>query len=260
MTQPIAQAVQDQFGRQAALYGQSRFHMSGDSLDILVEWGHPSGNHQVLDIATGAGFTAFAFAKHAARVVAYDLTTEMLQQATTIGRQRGLANVRFVRGPAERLPLGDATFDICTCRTAPHHFYDIAAFLREAHRVLKPGGVLLIADTTSPEDPRVDQWENETELLRDPSHVRNYSPSEWLRLIGGSGLTALRTDMALRTELGFDDWVQRSGNPPDVVARLRTRFLTAPASVAQAFRIRPDGADIAFSWPVFTVLALRERT
>ncbi|MEK7216119.1 MAG: class I SAM-dependent methyltransferase [Chloroflexota bacterium] len=258
MTQPIAQAVQHQFGRQAALYGQSRFHMSGDSLDILVEWGQPSENHQILDVATGAGFTAFAFAQHAARVVAYDLTTEMLQQATAIGRQRGLTNVRFVRGAAERLPLGDATFDICTCRTATHHFYDIAAFLREGHRILKPGGLLLIADTASPENQDVDGWENETEVLRDPSHVRNYSPSEWLRLIGDSGLTALRADMSLRTELGFVDWVQRSGNPPDVVARLRTRFLTAPASVARAFRIRPDGEDIAFSWPVFTVLALKE--
>lgn len=258
MSESNAQAVQDQFGRRAAFYTQSRFHMSGDTLDILVDWGRPSDHHRVLDIATGAGFTGFAFARHAASVVAYDLTREMLQQAVGIAGQRGLKNVWCVQGPAERLPFRDGAFDICTCRTASHHFYDVPAFLRESHRVLKPGGLLLMADTATGEDPDIDRWEHETELLRDPSHVRNYAPSEWLRMIGVSGLTPLRADMALRTELGFNDWVERSGNPPDVVVQLRARFLSAPAAVTRAFRIRPDGDDIAFSWPVLAVVAVKE--
>ncbi len=258
MTESNAQAVQDQFGRQAAVYTQSRFHMSGDTLDILVDWGRPSGQHRVLDIATGAGFTGFAFAGRAGSVVAYDLTLGMLRQAIGIAGQRGLKNVRFVQGPAECLPFRDGAFDLCTCRTASHHFYDVPAFLTESHRVLKPGGLLLIADTATGEDADIDRWEHETELLRDPSHVRNYSPSEWLRMIGISGLTPRRADLSLRTELGFNDWVERSGNPPDVVDQLRARFLSAPAAVTRAFRIRPDGDDIAFSWPVFAVVAVKE--
>ena len=89
MSESIAQAVQAQFGRQAALYSQSRFHMSGGSLDILVEWGHPQARHRVLDVATGAGFTGFAFAKHAGYVVDYDLTHAMLQESIANATQRG---------------------------------------------------------------------------------------------------------------------------------------------------------------------------
>lgn len=258
MNEPVAQAVQQQFGRQAALYTRSAVHMSGDTLEILVEWAQPAAHHRVIDVATGVGFTGFAFARRAGSVVAYDLTQPMLQQAAALARQRSLGNVRFVQGPAERLPFHDATFDIYTCRTAPHHFFDVPAFLAEARRVLKPGGQFLMADTVTTEDPAIDRWENAIELLRDPSHVRNYAPSEWLRMIGGAGLETLRADLSLRTHLTFHDWVERSGNPPDVVAGLRRRFLEAPDPVRRTFAITPQDGDIAFSWPVLVVQAIRE--
>jgi ubiquinone/menaquinone biosynthesis C-methylase UbiE len=50
------------------------------------------------------------------------------------------------------MPLDDASFDLVTCRIAPHHFDDVAAFVHEAARVLKPGGMLLVQDHLMPED------------------------------------------------------------------------------------------------------------
>ena len=50
-------------------------------------------------------------------------------------------------------------------------------------RVLKPGGKLLIADTSVPADTELDRQINEIEILRDPSHVRNYNEQEWRTLI-----------------------------------------------------------------------------
>ena len=174
-------------------------------------------------------------------MVAYDLTHEMLREAIGIAGQRSLTNVRFVQGPAEHLPFADDTFDIYTCRTAPHHFFSVPDFLAEACRVLKPGGQFLMADTVTVEDPEVDAWQNRIELLRDPSHVRDYAPSEWLRFIGQAGLSTLRADLALHTNLTFNDWVERSGTPPAVVDEL-PRSLSQPAQRGcPRFRYRAAG-------------------
>lgn len=253
----IDSAVRQQFGKQAAYYVRSQVHMSGDTLDILVDWAQPRATDRALDVATGVGFTGFAFAPHAGQVVAYDLTHEMLREAIGIAGQRGLANVRFVQGPAEHLPFANDTFDIYTCRTAPHHFFSVPDFLAEACRVLKPGGQFLMADTVTVEDPEVDAWQNRIELLRDPSHVRDYAPSEWLRFIGQAGLSTLRADLALHTHLTFNDWVERSGTPPAVVDELRAAYLNPPNAVARAFAIEPQDGDIAFAWPVLTVQAVK---
>ena len=92
----------------------------------------------MLDVATGAGHTALAFAPHVAKVTATDITEEMLAQAKKLAASRGLGNVKTVPAKAEDLPFPDMSFDLVTCRLAAHHFADVAAFAAEAFRVLIP--------------------------------------------------------------------------------------------------------------------------
>ena len=70
--------VQEQFGATAAHYLTSKPHAKGKSLERLVELAKPQPAWRVLDVATGAGHTAYAFAPHVARVWATDITEEML--------------------------------------------------------------------------------------------------------------------------------------------------------------------------------------
>ena len=72
--------VQQQFGAHAAAYATSVVHAKGASLGRLVELVKPESHWQALDIATGAGHTAAAFAPHVARVIASDITDEMLDE------------------------------------------------------------------------------------------------------------------------------------------------------------------------------------
>jgi ubiquinone/menaquinone biosynthesis C-methylase UbiE len=257
MERDLTQKVKAQFGRQAERYAASRPHAKGDSLDLMVEWAEPRPVDLVLDVATGTGFTAFAFAALARRVVATDLTANMLTQARRLAGERGLTNLLFQLAEAEALPFHQGVFDIATCRLAPHHFASVPRFLAEMHRVLRPGGRLVLCDSSSPEDAESFAWQQEAERTRDPSHVRNYSPTEWRRMTEEAGFHVDRVNTEHRTHLTFSDWVRTSGSDPATVMVLRERFLKAPPAVRNAFQIQLDGEEIHFSWMLAIVLAHR---
>ncbi len=257
MDPDILEKAKAQFARQAERYAASRPHATGDSLALMVEWAQPKPSDLVLDVATGTGFTAFAFAAAIGRVVATDLTANMLTQARRLAAQRGLTNLLFNLAEAEALPFHDGTFDIATCRLAPHHFGSVHRFLAEMRRVMRSGGKLVLCDSSSPEDPESFAWQQETERIRDPSHVRNYSPSEWRRMTEEAGFRVDRVNTEHRTHLIFGDWVRTSGSDPATVMILRERFLAAPPGVQKAFQIRVDGEEIRFSWVLAIVLAHR---
>ena len=175
----VHQRVNAQFGAAAAAYSSSLTHGDPAALRAIVELAAPKPADVVLDIATGAGHTALALAPHVASVIAYDVTEQMLAETARNAAARGLTNVATRQGTAEALPFSDASFDIVTVRQAPHHYADVRAAVREMARVAKPGARVVIVDSVSPEDSSLDRQWNEIETLRDPSHVRNYSASEW---------------------------------------------------------------------------------
>ena len=143
--------VQQQFGAHAAAYATSTVHAKGASLGRLVELVQPKPSWHALDVATGAGHTAAAFAPHVARVVASDLTPEMLQEAAKLAKAKGFANMETAPADAEALPFDDASFDLVTCRIAPHHFPDVPTFVAEVWRTLKGGGTFALVDNIAPD-------------------------------------------------------------------------------------------------------------
>ena len=86
---------QSQFSESAERYATSPVHASGDSLQALVDAMEPQSAWRVLDIATGAGHTALAFAPHVSEVVATDLTPRMLEVAQRLAGERDLTNLSF---------------------------------------------------------------------------------------------------------------------------------------------------------------------
>lgn len=181
-TQPdeTAQAV---FGDRAAHYATSEVHRSQAELAKLVDLVRPRPDWSCLDVATGTGHTAFAFAPHIQEVTAVDVTQQMLHEAQKLQQENGLKNVRFTSADAHDIPYPSATFDLVISRLAPHHFVDIAKALAEFRRVLKPNGTLLIHDRSVPEDDFIDETMNTLDLYHDRSHIRQYRPSEWTTML-----------------------------------------------------------------------------
>src|SRR5260370_17067479 len=88
----------------------------------LVQAVRPRPQARVLDVATGPGFVALAFAEAGCEVVGIDLTEAPLAIAEQTRQSRGLTNVCFQLGDAEQLPFEEEAFDVVVSRFALHHY------------------------------------------------------------------------------------------------------------------------------------------
>ncbi len=262
---PRESAAQQVFGPQAAVYANSPVHVDDPSLDVVREMAAQAldGGGRfgwALDMGTGAGFTAFAMAEFSHHVLAVDPTLGMLQQAQRIAGERQLSNVAVSRNVAEALPVAPGSLDLVTTRMAAHHFLDFDAMLDEVCRVLKPGGVLLMADSVAPEDDEIAGWMNAIELRRDFSHIENRKATHIESLMEDRGLRVSERE-STRIGLRFNDWAARTATSEEETKALRKDFLEAPAPVKEAFQIQPikgdDAGDISFSWPCLIFRAVK---
>ena len=238
------QLVARQFGPQASAYLASQVHAQGADLAaiaaIVRERVAAGLGVRTLDLGCGGGHVAYAAAEQGASVVAYDLSPEMLAVVAAEAARRGLP-IATVQGAAERLEFADAAFDLVLSRYSAHHWRDFGAGIREASRVLRPGGVAAFVDVVSPGWPAADTFLNAVELLRDTSHVRDRTLAEWLAAAAGAGLSA--TGLApSRLRLEFAPWIARIATPAPLAAAIRLLQQAASKSVARHFAIEPDGS------------------
>lgn len=214
--------AQTQFGPAASAYLTSGVHSNEASLRRLVAAAKPSGG-RLLDVGTGAGHTAFAFARHVDRVVAADITSAMLEIVRAETASRGVSNVAPCFADAEQLPFRDGAFEGLVCRLAAHHFDDPRRFVREARRVVRSGGWFLMVDNVGIEDPEADDELDRIERLRDRSHVRNWTESQWREWVADAGFVPETLDR-LPKPINALDWLERmrvgEGEREEVVRRI----------------------------------------
>jgi ubiquinone/menaquinone biosynthesis C-methylase UbiE len=257
--------VQQQFGAHAAAYATSVVHAKGASLGRLAELVQPGNDWHALDIATGAGHTAAAFAPHVAHVIASDITDEMLDETKKLAAARGLGNMETAVADAGALPFDDACFDLVTCRIAAHHFPDVPRFVAEVRRVLKGGGTFALVDNISPDalsTPGFSESDlsdaaatyNAFEKLRDPSHGRCLALAEWRDVISAAGLDVLHQEI-LPKDMEFAPWAARMDVDAATVTRLRTILEKGTPALKAFLRPRVDAEALWFTLDEAIVIA-----
>jgi ubiquinone/menaquinone biosynthesis C-methylase UbiE len=219
--------VRSQFGASAELYATSDIHAKGESLSILLDLTKPKRDWYALDVATGAGHTAFTFAPHVKRVVAIDLTEEMVAKCTELAVIRGVTNFETNIADAEDLPFDNSMFDLVTCRLALHHFPNPGQALKEFNRVLKPGGVLGFTDNITVSDEKAAKYHNEYEKLRDPSHHWAYSLDDLIQMFKTVSFKPLEIQV-MSKEFEFNEWADRQHVSENTKTHLREMMRNIP--------------------------------
>ncbi len=242
------QLVQKQFSTQADGYKTSAVHARGQDLGWLVGQAALTGQERILDVGTGAGHTAFAFAQASREVVGLDLTARMVHNATELASQRGLTNVSFIVGDAVSMPFPNSYFDVATCRYAAHHFVDPEGAIQEISRVLKPHGLVLMVDHIAPLDPLLDHYINHVDRMRDPSHVREWTADEWHQRFQKYDISSRITyEWDLHLEVAW--WLIQAGVPEDRRVEIKRYFKSADANTRHTFNIQFDdqGEPLSFA-------------
>ncbi len=242
MTQPGHDAlVTAQFGSRADAYVASAVHAQGEDLRDLAAFVAGQDAARALDLGCGGGHVSFTIAPHVTAVVAYDLSDEMLAAVDAEARTRGLTTITTQRGPAESLAFDDETFDIVVTRFSAHHWYDMPAGIAEAYRVLKPGGIAAFIDVVAPENAALDTFLQSVELLRDASHVRDYTIAQWHTTLATAGFQITRT-IPRRLHLEFSSWIARMQTPPLRTSAIRSLQESASSPIIDHFEITADNS------------------
>ncbi len=248
--------VRDAFTSQADTYADSAIIAADQARRRFVDFVAPAATDRVLDVATGPGFLALLFAERAAEVVGIDLTEAMLRRAEAERAARGLSNVRFEAGDAERLAFDGATFDCVTCGSAFHHFPDPPVVLREMVRVTRRGGKVALLDIITSEDTGKAALHNRLERERDPSHVRSLPLSELVDLFEQHGLRGIRTH-TYQTARELGEWFAISRTPAEAAERIRREFIASIAGDTTGLQVSQRGDVVGFMHTFAWVIGVR---
>lgn len=149
-------------GHHRSVVGNHSLRTAADSAAFLT--GQLSTNMRLLDIGCGPGSITLDLAGLVNDVVGIDAATEAIDHARAAQELRGVDNAVFVTGDVYELPFDDDVFDVVFAHQVLQHLAEPVRALREARRVVRPGGLVAARDADygtmvhDPHEPRIDRW------------------------------------------------------------------------------------------------------
>ncbi len=253
MAEPHRDRVKKEFSKQVSTLANATFFTDQEIIEKIKTTADLTHEMTVLDAGCGPGILTETLAPLVHKIVAYDLTPEMVEAAETRCKKAELSNVEYRIGTIESLPYENEHFDRVITRLVVHHLPEPSKGLEEMHRVLKKNGKLILADIISAEDPKKNALHNALEVLRDPSHTRMLPLTELEKSLEGADFTIIREDSWVKKR-EYSEWIAIS-NSPERVAPLKT-IMNALAStgIDAGVNLRSDADTVTFEhrWVMIT--------
>ncbi len=255
------EVVRREFGKQASRFGKKGLALtSREYLQWMVDNLDLRPHFDVLDVAAGTGHLSRAIAPHVKRVVAVDLTPEMLLKGSHEAAEDGITNITFEQGLAENLPYPHDAFNMVVSRFSIHHFVDPEIQIAEMVRVCRPEGRIAIIDLVSPDDETLAAAYNRLERMRDPSHTRALPVAELRRALRDAGLEIVHT-VSREVEVSVEPWLDLTGVEPEMRRTILdelTRELEGLTTTGMRPFIRDNELKFVQTWVVVVGVKPRE--
>lgn len=204
--------MREEFTRAATAFAErtkGRFdHMN------VVEFSRVRAGATVVEVGAGTGNFLDLFSGIAERLIAVDVTEEMLRTA-----QGSFPHMGLLLGDGMKLPLRSRSIDLVGCAQMLHHVHEPLPLLKEMRRVSHPVGGVLVVDQAAPESYEQTAFMNELETIRDPSHAASRSPSVLRVLIQTAGLDVVDEQLTTTTQT-MSKWMAPGEFPDERFARV----------------------------------------
>ncbi|MEZ4623189.1 MAG: class I SAM-dependent methyltransferase, partial [Caldilineaceae bacterium] len=213
---------------------------------------------RVMDVGTGTGRLALMLAEGGAReVVGVDISPAMLEMAEYFRLSSAAPQakqVSFRLASAQRTPFRNESFDAVVCRLVLHQSHKPERILQEIVRLLKPGGILIVADLLGADDPVKRATQNTIEARRNPSHVAAYSVEQYRKLINSAGLT-IEHETAALFEQDIEDWLLDLEANPASRSVVREMMEAGLETDAAGLNVRHHSGKLVFDQRILYVKA-----
>ena len=103
-------------------------------------------NMTVIDLGSGDGYISRAVARSVKKVIAVDISKEMLKQLKKKARDNGLKNIESLESDGQDVPVSDSSVDVICANMYLHHIEEPEIAIKEMRRIVKPGGTVFISD------------------------------------------------------------------------------------------------------------------
>lgn len=201
----------------------------------------------LLDLAVGTGAIAGAFKGKAKMVVGVDVCPAMT------GKAAGRADL-FVYSRGEKMPFGDNSFGICTCRQGLQ-FMDLRKTLAEVHRVLKPGGRAVFCHLTSYGGVD-DRTAFLTQKLRNPARKNFFSPGDLAREARKLFSRVTAAEHITRESVG--NWISNGAISAAAQRRIFGVYRNAPAAFLKTHKVEFRKDDVFDSMRMEIITAVKQ--
>jgi ubiquinone/menaquinone biosynthesis C-methylase UbiE len=215
---------------------------------------------RILDIGTGIGLLPLLLSEDGAKqVVGIDISPEMLELAEFARLSRGsdaAARVTFRLAPAHALPFREETFDAVTCRLVLNHVRHPERIIKEVVRVLRPGGILVLAELLGADNSVKRATQNAIEERRNAAHVAARGAEQYNKLLTDAGLQ-IEAKEAISIDRELEEWLAIYHADRADSAVVREMIEAGLETDAAGINARRHGNTLVFDQRMYYVRAIK---
>jgi ubiquinone/menaquinone biosynthesis C-methylase UbiE len=215
---------------------------------------------RILDIGTGIGLLPLLLAEDGAKqLVGIDISPEMLEQAEYLRLSRNneaAVRVTFRLAPAHALPFREESFDAVTCRLVLNHVRRPERIIKEIVRVLRPGGILILAELLGVDNPVKRATQNAIEERRNAAHVAARGVEQYNKLLTDAGLQ-IEAKEVISFERELEEWLAIYYADRAESAVVREMIEAGLETDAAGINARRQGNTLVFDQRMYYVRAVK---